>query len=334
MINKVINCLKRARGNMRFMLASKKYGFLSSRSPSIVGIMYHGITCEGVKGLLDRRLHYRVPFEQFQSEMRYFCRRYDIVGIYDLGKNVKSHRNRLIVTFDDGYRNVYTNAYPHLKEKKIPALLFIATGFVQEQKAFWDDRLFYAFKNTQKEEFIFAFGSYVYKFSILSEKQKLRAFKTLIRLFSDELTGPKRDEGVEYVLNELEVAAEDDNVLNNENNRPLGVEDIERMAQEGVVNFGSHTVNHYGLGNCDEEVIYNELLMSKKAIEEWTGKPCLALSLPGGSWKEEVSEIAKGLGYKYIFNSVPDINKLPPDFYSFKRYCVRGNTMLSKHMLF
>jgi len=252
----------------------------------------------------------------------------------DLENIVNWERYRLIITFDDGYRNFYTNAYPLLKENKMPAVLFITTGFVQDQKAAWDDRLFYAVKNTQKKEVGFAFGPYDYKLSLLDEKRKLHAFRTLIRLFSDELTGPKRDEGIDYVLNKLGVSVEDNDMMNNEDYRPLGIEDIKRMAQEGVVNFGSHTVNHYGLGNCDEDTIYSELFRSKETIEEWTGKPCLALSLPGGSWKEEVSEIAKGLGYKYIFNSIPDINKLPTNFYSFKRYCVRGKSILSKYIHF
>jgi len=156
----------------------------------------------------------------------------------------------------------------------------------------------------------------------------------LIRLFSNELTGPKRDEGIGYVINKLDVSVQDNNIINNEDHRPLAVEDIKRMAQEGVVTFGSHTVNHYSLGSCDEEIIYNELFRSKEAIEEWTGKLCLALSLPGGSWKQEVNEIAKGVGYKYIFNSVPDINKLPIGFYNIKRYCVRERAILSKHIFF
>ena len=257
-----------------------------------------------------------------------------MIGINDLENIVNWERNRIILTFDDGYSNFYTNAYPLLKENKMPAVLFITTGFVQDQKAAWDDRLFYAIKNTQREEFVFALDSYDCKFSLLGEKQKLHVFKTLIRLFADELTGPKRDKGIDYVLNKLGISVEDNNMMDDEDYRPLSIEDIRRMAQEGIITFGSHTVNHYGLGNCDEDIIYSELFRSKETIEEWTGKPCLALSLPGGSWKQEVNEIAKDVGYKYIFNSVPGINNLSTGFYNIKRYCVREKAILAKHLFF
>jgi len=155
LIGRVINCYKRTIGNLRLMLRSKKYRFSPSPSPCLFGIMYHGIILERAKGILDRRFHYRVPLKQFQSNVRYFCRHHEMIGVDDLENIVNWKNNKLIITFDDAYRNVYTNAYPLLKKNKIPAVLFITTGFVQDQKAAWDDRLFYAVKNTQKKKLFF-----------------------------------------------------------------------------------------------------------------------------------------------------------------------------------
>ena len=39
-------------------------------------------------------------------------------------------RNAFVLTFDDGYECVYTNAWPILKELQIPATIFVITGLL------------------------------------------------------------------------------------------------------------------------------------------------------------------------------------------------------------
>jgi peptidoglycan/xylan/chitin deacetylase (PgdA/CDA1 family) len=38
--------------------------------------------------------------------------------------------NSITITFDDGYKDFYTSAYPILKKFEIPAAVFLATGFI------------------------------------------------------------------------------------------------------------------------------------------------------------------------------------------------------------
>ena len=49
-------------------------------------------------------------------------------SINDVIKNHK--KNRLVLTFDDGLEDLYTKAYPYLKNKKIPFTIFIITDFI------------------------------------------------------------------------------------------------------------------------------------------------------------------------------------------------------------
>ena len=41
-----------------------------------------------------------------------------------------------VVTFDDGYENVYTNAWPMLRELQIPATVFLATAYLDSDQPF------------------------------------------------------------------------------------------------------------------------------------------------------------------------------------------------------
>lgn len=47
----------------------------------------------------------------------------------------------MAVTFDDGYRDVYTNAFPLLQEFGIPATVFLTIQFLDDPQLPWWDRL-------------------------------------------------------------------------------------------------------------------------------------------------------------------------------------------------
>lgn len=102
---------------------------LFRRQKRISILLYHSI------GQNDAR--YNVNPEQFEMQMEYLRKNYDVVsldtilGFIKQGKDLP--KKTVAITFDDGYYNVYQNAYPILKKCRFPAAIFIATGYVQEQ---------------------------------------------------------------------------------------------------------------------------------------------------------------------------------------------------------
>ena len=56
-------------------------------------------------------------------------------------KEIKKNKNAVAITFDDTFKNVFTNAFPILKKYSLPATFFITTGFIGTNKNFWVDRL-------------------------------------------------------------------------------------------------------------------------------------------------------------------------------------------------
>jgi len=87
--------------------------------------MYHNIDRE--KNILS------VSPENFERQMKFLKeRKYNVIGLNEL-VNLIAHNKRIpgntvIITFDDGYENLYTNAYPVLKKYNIPAVMFIIVG--------------------------------------------------------------------------------------------------------------------------------------------------------------------------------------------------------------
>src|SRR6478609_8257448 len=55
--------------------------------------------------------------------------------------SVQSRRPRVVVTFDDGYRDNLTNALPIAEAKGVPITVYVTSGAVGNGKGLWWDRL-------------------------------------------------------------------------------------------------------------------------------------------------------------------------------------------------
>jgi peptidoglycan/xylan/chitin deacetylase (PgdA/CDA1 family) len=75
-----------------------------------------------------------LPVRAFAAQMRGLRAQADVVHLSDgLAALTEGSlvRDAVAVTFDDGYREVYTNAWPVLRDLDIPATVFLPTGFME-----------------------------------------------------------------------------------------------------------------------------------------------------------------------------------------------------------
>jgi len=67
--------------------------------------------------------------------------------------------------------------------------------------------------------------------------------------------------------------------------------------QQWNVSFGSHTLNHVRLTECDEVTQMNELTFSLQTLHDRLGNVIPALAYPGGYHNERVQDAARHAGY-------------------------------------
>jgi len=84
--------------------------------------------------------------ETFARQLRFLKNNYSVVSPEQLSDVMLNQGilppNAVLLTFDDGYRDVYENAYSVLKELKLKALLFPATDYIGTARPFpHDERL-------------------------------------------------------------------------------------------------------------------------------------------------------------------------------------------------
>jgi len=102
---------------------------LLGRQRRISILLYHSIGSNSA--------YHNVNPEQFEMQMEYLRKNYDVVSLDTILNSIKDGKNLpkkpVAITFDDGYYSVYQNAYPVLKKYRFPATVFITTGYVQKQ---------------------------------------------------------------------------------------------------------------------------------------------------------------------------------------------------------
>jgi len=96
-------------------------------------LMYHNIGYE--KG------GFFVSPENFIKQMEYIKKNgYQAITMDELVASIKDKRplkrNKVVITFDDGYKDNFINAYPVLKKHQFPATIFLVTNFIDKNPAF------------------------------------------------------------------------------------------------------------------------------------------------------------------------------------------------------
>lgn len=109
-----------------------KEGNLKNNDQFIPVLMYHSIAYEQGNEL-------RVPKEVFREQMKYLKENgYTTLTLDELYsflvKNKPIPEKSIVITFDDGYKDNYENAYPVLKEFGLNATVFVITSSVDNEK--------------------------------------------------------------------------------------------------------------------------------------------------------------------------------------------------------
>lgn len=219
------------------------------------------------------------------------------------------------VTLDDGYKDLYTNAFPILRKHKIPATLFITTGFINKTAMPYDDFIANAFRLTDLKEAKVVFGDKEYVFNLDSEELKTYAIRTMWDV-ARNLRRPT-EEFIEELVDSLKVRKEDIH--------GLFMDWDELKTMRGDLSIGSHTVNHKLLSTIAEQEMVDEILNSKNEIESRLNVEVFSFAYPKGKRNHYNLKVCHPLlekcGYKLAVSSIGGVNDLFLDknYYSLKR---------------
>ncbi len=78
----------------------------------------------------------------------------------------------------------------------------------------------------------------------------------------------------------------------------LNGEQTREMAQSGLIYFEPHTRSHPRLSQLPEDEVREEIVGSKKAVEELTGKTCSSFAYPYGDYNHVAKRLVEEIGFE------------------------------------
>ncbi len=128
---------------LRVMEPLLRKGWIA-RKPGIPILMYHSISDEVERGVHPYYQTTTTP-RRFADHMRYLHENgYHVVSLghaVDLLRNGQDlDRRNVVLTFDDGFRDFYTEAFPILRQYGFPATVFLPVAFIDDPGSTFKNR--------------------------------------------------------------------------------------------------------------------------------------------------------------------------------------------------
>jgi|GEM_PF-2050586 len=268
--------------------------------------------------LLDRSAGVTPP-DSFEGVVRYMrVLGYRFVSLEDVVKRASSSKpaRMAAITFDDGFKDLFQNAYPILKRRRIPFTLFLVTGTVESKHLLWLHKLYVALDGVSPADAADILRRH-------GGRQSTGEYKG--ESMSWAVSSMKKG-GIDMLAEEMASAAH----LSAESERQIAEDlyltkaELSEMEEHGL-SIEAHGHQHVPLANASETETREEIARSVRYIShELQGKP-LFYSLPFGAGNRYAREIVKALGLTGMTTTEPRLIRSGEDPYDVPRVCVSGD---------
>jgi peptidoglycan/xylan/chitin deacetylase (PgdA/CDA1 family) len=256
-------------------------------------LWYHGICDDNFdlsKGYDDRF----ITISSFKEQMEYLKNKgYAFINMTEFVNTVKNKgafNKNVILTFDDGLRNVIKNAYPIMKEYNAKGCLYVVSDITGSDTLLWSDYVEAEVRSQKQGSFLFDFKDKKYSYPLTDEK----SYKKAIKDIKDKLRTVTNKEMQEYLKQFLD----NEKGYLPEELSPARWQEIKELDAD-VLEIGSHTRTHPNCANLTDDIEFeNEILQSRRDIENATGRKVEHFCYPAGSYNDAVINKVKTSGYQ------------------------------------
>jgi peptidoglycan/xylan/chitin deacetylase (PgdA/CDA1 family) len=236
--------------------------------------------------------------DRFRAIIEYIVENYKVVNLdtFMLSEYKEpADRPYAGITFDDGYKDILTYAYPVLEEYKLPFNIFVVTNCAETGIPPWTYVLDYMFVHSNiLDNRVSAMLPDAFKKAKWANTTQRIEYAKELKPFLKECTNNYREKIVNSYIENFDDVMLPKDIL-------LTWSDIQGLHKKGV-NIGSHSHTHPLLGKIeDESTIALEFKLSFDMLTDRLGHEPVSLSYPVGSVDDRVKRIAREVGYKLGF---------------------------------
>jgi len=246
------------------------------RTDAVVVLMLHRVLDKGTARLTCSQPEIIVLQPTFERMARYLTAEFEIV---DLRRAVTPFsqgalRPRLAITFDDGWIDNYSVAFPAAGAAGMKLSVFICPQLVGKTRPFWPERVVAGMRAKSVRVSTQKLASVIERCKAMPATERDRYIAAF----------PAGGTGDVDATFDWGAAGE--------------------MQRAGVT-FGSHTATHQMLTRIPLVEAQREIFDSRAAVGARMGRDCDLFAYPNGDNSAEVRELVKGAGYRLAFTTRP-----------------------------
>ncbi|MBI5842253.1 MAG: polysaccharide deacetylase family protein [Chloroflexi bacterium] len=237
--------------------------------------------------------------EEFTRQMEYLSHWFNVVSLRDVIEWLDGRRalpsHAALITFDDGYLDNYTIAFPILHKFNFPAVIFLTTGHIEKDTPFYWDLVAYCFYHTKLDQVQSLDGKTRHWNNGRELDKTVKNWTESLKTLPDiekqkwlaslpDLLNVSVPQGIFRAL-----------MMNWDQIRELNTKGIE---------FGAHTTTHPILTRVPLEQARSEIEGSKAEIESNLDQPIFSFAYPNGmsaDFNPQIEKLVANAGFKAAF---------------------------------
>jgi peptidoglycan/xylan/chitin deacetylase (PgdA/CDA1 family) len=267
-------------------------------------------------------LNYHNAGGNLSSQLRYLKRHYRIMHLEEALKELYAPRSNLlqdrrrlplVLTFDDGYLDNYTDAFQLVQRYRIPITIFIITGYIESGHYFWWLAAAQIVQQLQAEQV--TLDGQLYQLTNAAGRRDLIHRIDHHARYASSVA--ERETFLSHVQQTFGVDLPTRHSNHHDSNIPLTWEQMREMEATGWISFGAHTVNHPILAYLsDPDEIMHEVHDARSQLEKKLGHAIDTFAYPVGKSQHigaQSIEAVKSAGYKWAVTTFEDENTCDTD---------------------
>jgi peptidoglycan/xylan/chitin deacetylase (PgdA/CDA1 family) len=261
-------------------------------------LSYHRVVADFA--LEEKRSLYTLNIEQrtFRRHLEVLQESHDVVSLEDalsvLDGTRQAARDVAVITFDDGYRDVYSHAFPVMRDLRVPGIVYVPSSFVGTDRRLGHDRLFAALRRMRER----GIGPMAVGVGNPGERWLIDAFEGHAQpvIVLERLIARHPTPGLLRLADALEDRLGLGSQRPPEGELPVTWEMLKEMEAHGLV-AGAHSAEHTVLTNQRLDDARREIAQCKAALEKGLKKPIRHFAYCNGYYSAGVAQALKAEGF-------------------------------------
>jgi peptidoglycan/xylan/chitin deacetylase (PgdA/CDA1 family)/folate-dependent phosphoribosylglycinamide formyltransferase PurN len=222
--------------------------------------------------------------QKIKEIVDFLARKHDFIDEDYLLTNINNAgalEGKVLLTFDDGYKDIYTELRDFMRFNKVKPILFLVSDALESNSMLWYQKLALAFRNTSK-------GVVQYKnasFNLVSAENRIALYSSIQARLLSASSGDDFQRELSQALEMLAGSSFDFRL--DSDMEFLTLDQIKTLISDGW-SVGAHGKTHIPLTCLTPDEIWSELDISKTVLESLFSTTIRSFSYPNGCVNKDI----------------------------------------------